>query len=315
MKNNPLNNSSIVVVTPVYEDYKSAERLFCELSVIIGAKLFILAIDDGSQTEPLTKEVFIKSGVEGRILNLKRNVGHQEAISIGLNYLSQFIKEKHKIVILDSDGEDDPNAISKLLDSLDSKDIDVVVAERRKREESLFFRVFYFIYKIIFSILTGRQISFGNFMVLSPRALERIILFRTLKIHIAATVLSSKLRIKYIPIDRKNRYFGVSKMNFSDLVLHGFRALMVFSEDVLVRVGLASIATALISFLGLVSAVILKFTGMTSPGWFSIASGILALIFLHAGAMTLMILLLNGTSKISYESNHKEAINEVLDSK
>ena len=68
--------------------------------------------------------------------------------------------------------------------------------------------------------------------------LRRLAAMQELPLHLAATALVSKLRIKPIIIDRGARYAGRSKMNFVGLVLHAFRALMVFAEDVLVRVGI-----------------------------------------------------------------------------
>lgn len=83
-------------------------------------------------------------------------------------------------------------------------------------------------------------------------------------------------------------------MNFVGLVLHGFKGLMVFAEDVLVRVGIACAAIAGIAVFGAVTAVALKLLGYSTPGWFSIALGILVLMFLQTGALALMTLMLTG---------------------
>jgi hypothetical protein len=86
-------------------------------------------------------------------------------------------------------------------------------------------------------------------------------------------------------------------MNFVTLTLHGFRALMVFTEDVLVRVSLGCILIAALSVLLALIAVGLKLTGYSSPGWFSVAVGVLVLIFLQTGTISLMTLLLTGVSR------------------
>ncbi len=83
-------------------------------------------------------------------------------------------------------------------------------------------------------------------------------------------------------------------MNFVGLVLHGFKGLMVFAEDVLVRVGIACALVAALSLLGVAVAIFLKVFGYATPGWFSIALGILLLVFLQTGALTLVILMLTG---------------------
>jgi len=83
---------------------------------------------------------------------------------------------------------------------------------------------------------------------------------------------------------------------------------MVFAEDVLVRVGIACALVAALSVLGGAAAIVLKVLGIATPGWFSVALGILLLIFLQTGALTLMTLMLTGVVKggsvvtINYEN-------------
>ena len=104
-------------------------------------------------------------------------------------------------------------------------------------------------------------------------------------------------------------------MNFVSLVLHGFKALMVFVEDVLVRVGIACAIVAMLSVSGYIAAVSLKFLGFSTPGWFSMALGILVLIFMQTGMLSLMSLLLVGMLKggaVSDLDQYDDFITEVL---
>jgi hypothetical protein len=197
-------------------------------------------------------------------------------------------------VVMDSDGEDVPASIPDLCRQLDSPQVDIAVAQRKSRVETLRFRLFYLVYKAVFGLLTGRKISFGNFMALKPAALRRLVTMQELWIHAAASVLASKMRISAVPLDRGRRYAGKSKMNFVGLALHGFRGLMVFAEDVLVRVGIACTLIAALSVVGVGAAVVLKLIGYATPGWFSVALGIMLLVFLQTGTMTLVTLLLTG---------------------
>jgi len=131
-------------------------------------------------------------------------------------------------------------------------------------------------------------------MVLTPAALARLVAMQELWIHVAACVLASKLRVQLLPMDRGPRYAGNSKMNFVSLALHGFRALMVFAEDVLVRVGIACAIVAGLSLVGMSAAVVLKIVGFATPGWFSVALGIMLLIFMQTGTLVLVSLMLTG---------------------
>lgn len=291
----------IAILMPTYEDYASAKQLVKELACISDFDISILIVDDGSLRHPLSIDVFDEAqNMDGIILSLSRNVGHQAAIATGLTFLARSKQVFDAIIVMDSDGEDDPSRIPDLVALLQIGDTDVVVARRGKRSEGLAFRIFYYVYRFIFLLFTGKTINFGNFMALNQTALERIVEYNSLWTHFAATIVATRLRLKYLIVDRKKRYFGESKMNFFSLCLHGFRALMVFSDDVLVRVGVASATVAVVSIVLATVAGLLKLADIATPGWFSIAVGILFLVFLQTGALTLISLLLSGKGKRDY---------------
>jgi hypothetical protein len=292
-----LLNHQLIVVTPVYEDVEASSKLFKELKHQFKQDIFVVAVDDGSVKQPLEIECLENADIDGVILKLRRNVGHQRAIAIGLGYVSEFIESHQHVVVMDSDGEDLPSTIPDLIHRLNEGDVDVAVAHRKSRVETFHFKAFYLLYKALFSLMTGRVISFGNFMALKAHAAKRLVSMQELSIHVAGAVIASKLRTGICPLDRGPRYAGQSKMNFVGLALHGFKALMVFAEDVLVRVGIACALIAALSVLGAVAAVILKIIGFSTPGWFSIALGILVLMLIQTGALALMTLMLTGVVK------------------
>ena len=131
-------------------------------------------------------------------------------------------------------------------------------------------------------------------MALKAPAVKRLVAMQELSIHVAGAVLASKLRSAVCSLDRGPRYAGQSKMNFVGLALHGFKALMVFAEDVLVRVGIACVLIAALSVAGAFAAIVLKLLGFSTPGWFSVVLGILVLMFMQTGALALMTLMLTG---------------------
>jgi glycosyltransferase involved in cell wall biosynthesis len=311
---NAATPSRVAVVTPVFEDRAASTRLFRELHDAIGESLFVVAVDDGSVREPVEISALAGAAVDGVVIRLRRNVGHQRAIAIGLSWLVDHVDDVARIVVMDSDGEDLPASISPLGAALDSADVDIVVAERRSRVETFRFRAFYAVYRWLFHLLSGRAIRFGNFMAMKPAAARRLVAMHELWIHVAACVLGSKLRVATCALDRGPRYAGRSKMNFVGLVLHGFRALMVFADDVLVRVGIACAAVAALSVLGGIAAVVLKLIGIATPGWFSVAFGILLLMFLQTGAITLMTLMLAGVARgaATIRIEYRDFIDEVL---
>jgi hypothetical protein len=304
----------LAVVTPVYEDREAARRLLKELAAVAGGSAHIVVVDDGSVRLPMSVADLAQAGLEGVVIRLRRNVGHQRAIAIGLAYVADTLSPR-RIVVMDSDGEDMPQSIPDLQARLDAGEDDIVVAMRKRRVESLQFQAFYAVYKLLFSLLTGRSISFGNFMIMKPAALARIVAMQEMWIHVAGCVLNSKLRIGQCPLDRGARYAGHSKMNFVGLALHGFKALMVFAEDVLVRVGIACAGVALLSVVGVVIAIVLKVIGFATPGWFSVALGIMLLVFMQTGTLILMTLMLTGVVRSGSVATiaYREFIDSVLD--
>lgn len=309
------SDTRIVIVTPVYEDFEASSRLFKELQAELGDRVYIVAVDDGSVRQPLDTSGLDEAGARGAVLKLRRNVGHQKAIAIGLGYVSTHAHAGQSIVVMDSDGEDLPASIPQLLKSLQPEQVDVVVARRKSRVETLRFKTFYAIYKRLFRVVTGRTISFGNFMAMKSAGVRRLSAMPELSIHVASAVLASKLRIDTCPLDRGPRYAGQSKMNFVGLALHGFKGMMVFAEDVLVRVGIASAIVAILSVLGGMTAVMLKTIGYSTPGWFSVALGILVLMFMQTGVLSLMTLMLTGVVRsgtVTSELDYRDFIEKVL---
>jgi polyisoprenyl-phosphate glycosyltransferase len=308
------NDCKIIVITPVYEDSEASNILFRELAKLTTHSIFIVAVDDGSVHNILDIASIDEAKLDGAVLRLKRNVGHQKAISIGISYVAEHISPEQMVILMDSDGEDLPSSIPALISELQLTNTDVVVAQRKNRIESMQFKIFYFFYKKFFKLLTGREISFGNFMLMSAAAIRRVAAMHELSTHVAATVLLSRLRIAKLPTDRGPRYAGKSKMNFVGLVLHGFKGLMIFAEDVLVRVGVGAALLSTLTITFSITAIGLKLTGFSTPGWFSVALGILILILLQTGTIALIALMLMGvtrTNNIPDQSVYKNYIENI----
>jgi polyisoprenyl-phosphate glycosyltransferase len=127
----------------------------------------ILLVDDGS-TVP-TPEKFGDgkySSIESiDVLHLRRNVGHQRAIAVGLCYIEANCP-CHHVVIMDCDGEDDPRDVPRLIrECLAHKEQKIIFAMRTRRSESLAFKFFYSLYRLSHFLLTGIPVRVGNFSV------------------------------------------------------------------------------------------------------------------------------------------------------
>lgn len=310
----PAPRAPTIFLMPVFEDRRSAATLIAELSRLPLGDPYIVAVEDGSTIEELSIDDIRESGLEGEILYLRRNVGHQRAIAIGLMHLSD-PNGAANVVVMDSDGEDEPVSALALLGALGRGETDVVVAERRRRSETLKFRCFYLIYRFVFKILTGRAIEFGNFVALSPKAVRRLSAMQETAVHFPGAIMASRLRLMSVPTDRGKRYFGQSKLNFVGLVLHGIRSMMVFAEDILVRTGMFCVGLTILSAVLITVAGLMKLAGYASPGWFTTVVGVLLILVMQSGILTFVTLMMSGVIRSSASAeqfNQRNLIDRVV---
>lgn len=263
--------SSLAIVTPVLDDWESFSELVKNISAleaIRGAKVTIVAVDDGSAHVTLPSPETLGECVEQiHVVKLKANQGHQRAIGLGLAYVERELSPD-RIVIMDSDGEDRPDVIPTLLAESEANPGAIIVAQRTKRSEGLIFRAGYQVYKFAFRYLTGKPISFGNFSVIPAERLPNIIYNSGVWNNFAATLLKSRVAIRFVPAERGVRYHGSSKMNVTSLMIHGFSAISVFTDVVIGRIISLLTLAVVATVIGVSVVIYLKFFGgVFVPGY------------------------------------------------
>jgi len=85
----------LVIVTPVYEDTESFYQLAQKIESIYQDQATLVAVEDGS-LHHLIDVKQCPSTMSPHVLRLKRNVGHQKAITIGLSYLEDKLSDTTK---------------------------------------------------------------------------------------------------------------------------------------------------------------------------------------------------------------------------
>ena len=274
----------LIVLMPLRDDWPSAAELIRRLDKAISSDactMEILLADDGS-VQRCDRNDFQGgfSVVQAiRTLRLRRNLGHQRAIAIGLVHVQQ-TTSCDAVVVMDADGEDTPEGVAQLLRAYsDTHGAKAIFAERSRRSESFVFRSFYHLYKFLHRCLTGISVRVGNFSILPSPYLNTLVVMSELWNHYAAAVFRSKLPFTMIPIPRGTRIAGTSRMNFVALVSHGLSAISVFGDIVGVRLLIGSLAGSLLAGLGILLVVMIRFfIDRTIPGWATYATGTLAII-------------------------------------
>jgi polyisoprenyl-phosphate glycosyltransferase len=180
---------------------------------------------------------------------------------------------------MDSDGEDRPEDVVRMLSTFRADPGGIVVAKRAERSEGPLFRVFYGLYKALFSALTGKVIDFGNFCLIPRALLGRLVFMPETWNHLAAAIVRSRLKIHRLETRRGTRYAGRSHMNLVQLMIHGLSAISVLSDAVFVRVLILAALSSSLAVMGIAVTVALRlFTELAVPGWASNVVGTMLLI-------------------------------------
>ena len=262
----------------------------------------VVIVNDGG--EPFPKNGWFstrdyKCVTEFRLIDLVRNLGNQNALTIGLSFIRDEA-DCDVVIVMDSDGQDIPAQISDLLAIHRNAPSALVVAERSGRSEGLLFRLCYILYRVIFKMLIGRSLTFGNFSIVPHCHLRRLCSMAELPVNFAAALIKSRIPISRVPCFRGARYDGVSSQNIVGLIIHALNSILVFGEIALVRIALFSGILIFSALVGLaVVGFIRLFTSYAIPGWTSNVAGVLVLVIGQAMLFSLLATLVRGRNPIS----------------
>ena len=322
MTNFHKSNMRLICILPIYNDWESCQIVLQELQKLTDTaplpttsgqvSLQVVVINDGSTIDPIPFAV----DLDVTIVHLKLNVGHQRAIAIGLAYVAHEKQDFDMVVVMDSDGEDNPKDILPLIEKAQVKKNTIIFAQRQRRTEGVSFQIYYFFYKILFRLLTKQRISFGNFSCIPKHMLPKVLVLPSLWNHYSGSIIKSQLPYVMVPIDRGRRYKGTSKMNTVNLIIHGLSAISIHIETVTIRLLIFSFAGIIISLAAITLVFIIKvMTNFAIPGWASSISLLIFNVIIQFMSISLLILLLilynRNTIQITLSKFYKEFIDRI----
>tara|TARA_Y100000590_G_scaffold329458_1_gene374160 strand:- start:73 stop:942 length:870 start_codon:yes stop_codon:yes gene_type:complete len=227
----------IIILIPVYNDWKSASKLLEEINFKISGlecHFSIIVVNDASTEKQSIYASNLENVQSVKIINMKENRGHARCIAAGLKYI--FEKEEFDYVIpMDGDGEDRPDEIKNFVEHINYTPGKTIVGERIKRSESLFFKICYNIHKILTVTFAGQSIKFGNYTCLPKSTVEKMINEKATWSSFSGALTKVEKDRSSTLSTRGKRYFGPSKMNFKNLVIHSLSIISVFKLNVLIR--------------------------------------------------------------------------------
>ena len=227
----------IKILIPVFNDWQSLSKLMNNIDneiQNISHEISIIIVDDASTFDRQLETENLSNINSIKILVMKENKGHARCIAAGLNYILE--KEEFDYVIpMDGDGEDRPEEIKEFIKTIENNPDKTVVGERVKRSEAFIFKLCYFFHKITTLVSTGHSIKFGNFTCLTKSTVEKLVNEKATWNSFSGALTKVEKNKISIPSIRGERYFGPSKMSFSNLLKHSLSIISVFRKTVLIR--------------------------------------------------------------------------------
>ena len=199
-----------------------------------------------------------------------RNRGHQNAVLAGL----MEAKDRCDITIsIDCDGQDDINAMDGMVDAY-RDGCDVVYGVRSKRDTDTFFKRFTAesFYKLLNAMGAEVVFNHADYRLMSARVLQEFANFREVNLFLRGMVPLVGFKSTSVTYERHERIAGESHYPLSKMLALAFDGITSLSVKPIRMITGFGVFVALISFLGVVWAVIQALLGHTVSGWASMTS-------------------------------------------
>ena len=226
------------ILIPVYNDWESLKKLLLEINTNVenleNVEFECIIINDSSTEE--TPKISVPINIKAiKLINMKENKGHARCNAFGIRYLAKNDKDYDYVILMDGDGEDRPEEIKYLAESVIANKNISTVAKRIKRSEGPIFQFLYQAHKVLTLIFTGKNINFGNFSCLTKKDIKTLSTKESLWSSFSGSLKKHILKLNSVNSIRGTRYFGPSKMSLYNLGIHSFSIIAVFKYEVFLR--------------------------------------------------------------------------------
>jgi polyisoprenyl-phosphate glycosyltransferase len=285
----PVARQVVAYVLPVHNE---AEGILAFHDALVAATdkrpdldFEFVYVDDGSRDESLDLLLDLRTADDRvSVLSLSRNVGHQIAVTAGLDA----VERCDAVVVIDTDLQDPPEVSLQLVEAWEAG-ADVVYAQRRTRRDSAFKRstayAFYWSLARLASIEIPRNV--GDFRLMDRRVLAEVNRYREHDRFLRGIVAHVGFRQDAICYDRDPRYAGRSSYPLArmlKLAADGIVGFSTFPLRLISRVGWAISALSVLGALWVLYVRLLQ-PSRAVPGWAFISVA----MFLLGGLQLLMI--------------------------
>lgn len=279
MKNHK-NQPILYIVIPCYNEQEvlpiTAPLFLQKIQQLAGAGSIspdsrILFVNDGSKDK--TWEIICdlaKSDPHYLGISQSRNRGHQNAVLAGL----MEARDRCDITIsIDCDGQDDINAMDKMVEAYHDG-CEVVYGVRSSRQTDTFFKRFTAesFYKLLNAMGAEVVFNHADYRLMSARVLKEFSNFKEVNLFLRGMVPLVGFKSTSVTYERHERLAGESHYPLSKMLALAFDGITSLSVKPIRLITGFGVFVALISFIGVIWAVIQAILGHTVSGWASTTS-------------------------------------------
>lgn len=267
----------LYVIIPCYNEEKVlpiTSKLFIQkLEELIKEKKIsnssrIVFINDGSKDNTWKIIKTLSEENEHFVgISQSRNRGHQNAVLAGL----MEVKDVADITVsIDCDGQDDLEAMDKMLDAYNDG-AEVVYGVRSKRDTDTHFKRFtaQAFYKLLNKMGVEVVYNHADYRLISARVLKELADFREVNLFLRGLIPLIGFNSTCVYYARHERIAGESHYPLSKMMSLAFDGITSLSIRPIRFITAIGIVVSALSFMGVIWAVITALVGKTVAGWTS----------------------------------------------
>lgn len=270
----------LYIVVPCYNEEEvlpeTSRRLRAKLEGLMAAgkiseRSRVLFVNDGSRDRTWELITRLHGGCPLFCgADLSRNRGHQNALLAGL----MTAKERCDMAIsMDADLQDDIDAVDAMVEQYYAG-CDVVYGVRSSRKKDTFFKRFTAegFYHVMNALGADIVFNHADYRLISTRVLESFADYREVNIFLRGMVPLVGFKSTSVAYERHERIAGESHYPLSKMLSLAFDGITSLSIKPIRFITGFGVIVALISFIGVIWAMVEAILGLTVSGWASMTS-------------------------------------------
>ena len=240
---------------------------------LVSDKSRVLFVNDGSRDKTWELIQGFAAQDEHYIgISQSRNRGHQNAVLAGL--MEARANNCDITISIDCDGQDDINAMDAMVDAYVNDGCEVVYGVRSKRDTDTFFKRFTAesFYKLLNAMGAEVVYNHADYRLMSARVLHEFANFKEVNLFLRGMVPLVGFKSTSVAYERHERIAGESHYPLSKMLSLAFDGITSLSVKPIRFITGFGVIVALISFIGVIWAIVEALLGATVSGWASMTS-------------------------------------------